>query len=111
MSTKKKSDALKFLESVTGGPVTLGGLLEAIRLGEEMSQVGFAKKLGISRAHLCDLEKGRRTLSAARAAKFAKTLGYSAERFVKLALQEELDHAKLGLVVDVRRMVGKREAA
>ncbi len=44
MSTKK-SDTRKFLEKITGGQVTLGKLIEAIRLGEEVSQAEFAKNL------------------------------------------------------------------
>ena len=48
MSTKK-SEAIRFLEKLTGGPVTLGKFLEAVRQGEEMTQPGFAKKLGISK--------------------------------------------------------------
>jgi DNA-binding XRE family transcriptional regulator len=28
---------------------------------DEISQTDFAKKLGVSKAHLCDIEKGRRT--------------------------------------------------
>ena len=58
MSTKK-SDAVRYLEKVTGGPVTLGRFLEAVRLGEELTQPAFAKKLGLSKSHLNDIEKGR----------------------------------------------------
>ena len=47
MTTKKKSDTLKFLEELAGRPLTLGGLLESIRLSEELSQAAFAKKLGM----------------------------------------------------------------
>ena len=43
MSTKKKSDAMQFLESLVG-ELTFGGLIEAMRQAEEMSQVDFAKK-------------------------------------------------------------------
>ena len=65
MSTKK-SEAMKFLEEVSGRVLTLGGLLESIRLGEEMSQASFAKKLGVSASHLCDIEKGRKVVSPER---------------------------------------------
>ena len=77
MSTKKKSDAMQFLESLVG-ELTFGGLIEAMRQAEEMSQVDFAKKLGISKQHLCDIEKGRKFVSPERAAKFAKILGHPA---------------------------------
>ena len=46
---KRKSPALKFLEGLTGGPLTLGKLIEAIRQGEEMNQPEFAKLLKISK--------------------------------------------------------------
>ncbi len=103
MSTKnKKSDAIRFLESITGGPVTFGKLLEAIRLGEEMTQPEFAKLLRLSKSHLNDIEKGRKAVSPERAARFAKVLGYSEERFVALSLQAQIDNAGLKLKVDVK---------
>jgi transcriptional regulator with XRE-family HTH domain len=86
---------MRFLESVSGGPLTLRGLLEAIRLGEEMSLDAFAKRLGISRSHLCDIEHGRKTVRPKRAARFAKLLGYPEAQFVRLALQAEIDDAGL----------------
>ena len=42
----KKSAARRFLERHTGGPLTLGKLIQAIRLGEELTQPEFAKRLG-----------------------------------------------------------------
>jgi len=66
-----------------------------------MTLAEFAKKLGISRQHLCDIEKGRKVVSPERAAKFAKILGYSREQFVALALQALLDEADLHLKVEV----------
>jgi len=88
--SKKKSDAIRFFERLTGGPLTLGRLLLSIRLGEETSQVKFAKKLGVSKAHLCDVEKDRRVVSAGRAYAWAQRLGYSPEQFVELALEASL---------------------
>ena len=103
MSTKpKKSDATRFLEGVTGGPVTFGKLLEAIRLGEELTQPEFARRLRLSKSHLNDIEKGRKAVSPERAAKFARILGYSEERFVALSLQAQVDNAGLKLRVDVK---------
>lgn len=90
-----KSEAASFLESITGGPLTLGGLLRSIREGEETSQAEFAERLGISRSHLCDIEKGRKILSPARAARYAGILGYSETQFVRLALQATIEEAGL----------------
>ena len=101
MRTRQKSDTMKFLEDVAGRPLTLGGLLESIRLSEEMSQAAFAKKLGISASHLCDIEKGRKVISPERAGRFAKVLGRSQQQFVRLALQELVDEAGLKMKVNV----------
>ena len=101
MSTRK-SEAVRLMEKVTGGPVTLGRFLEAVRLGEEMTQPEFARKLGISKSHLNDIEKGRKAVSPDRAARFAKVLGYSEARLVKLALQDLVDRGGLHLHVDAK---------
>jgi len=97
----KKSETMKFLEETSGRPLTVGGLLESIRLGEEMSQIVFAKKLGVSPSHLCDIEKGRKVISPERAARFAKILGRSPEQFVRLSLQELVDEAGLKMKVNL----------
>jgi transcriptional regulator with XRE-family HTH domain len=101
MRIREKSEAMRFLENVAGRPLTLGGLLESIRLSEEMSQTVFAKRLGISASHLCDIEKGRKVVSPERAARFAKILGRSQQQFVRLALQEMVNEAGLKMKVDV----------
>ncbi len=103
MTTKtSKSPALAFLENHAGGPLTLGRLLQSIRLGEEQSLSAFARTLGISRSHLCDIEQGRKTVSLTRAVRFASVLGYGQEQFVRLALQALVEEAGLSLRVSVR---------
>jgi transcriptional regulator with XRE-family HTH domain len=57
--------------------------------------------LGVSRSHICDVEKGRKVVSAERAAKWAKILGYSDIQFVRLALQDQLDKAGVKMNVKV----------
>jgi len=101
MRTKTKSDTISYLERIAGRPLTLGGLIESIRLGEEISQTAFAQKLGVSPSHLCDIEKGRKVVSPERAARFAKILGRSPEQFVRLSLQELVDEAGLKMLVNI----------
>lgn len=101
MRTKGKSETMGLLEEAAERPLTLRGLLESIRLGEELSQATFAKTLGISASHLCDIEKGRKVVSPERAARFAKILGRSQQQFVRLALQELVDEAGLKMRVDI----------
>jgi transcriptional regulator with XRE-family HTH domain len=95
-------DAIPFLEKYLGGSLTLGGVMEAIRLGEDMTQPAFAKNLGISKANLNDIEKGRKLVSPARAARFAKLLGYSERQFIQLSLQALLDKEGIDLKVDLK---------
>lgn len=97
----KKSKTVQFLENATGGPITLGKLIESIRLGEEMTQPAFSKLLGISKSHLNDIEKGRKVVSPDRAVRFARALKYSEERFLSLALQGIVDEAGLSFQVAV----------
>lgn len=99
--TTEKSSARKVLEEVTGGPLTLGDLLRSIREGEGWSQVQMAERLEISRSHLCDIEKQRKTVSPERAARFASILGYGEAQFVRLALQSLVEDAGLRLRVHV----------
>jgi transcriptional regulator with XRE-family HTH domain len=58
------------------GPLTFGDALRSIRECDEETQERFASRLGISKQHVCDIEKGRRTVGPARAARWAKLLGY-----------------------------------
>lgn len=54
-------------------------------------------QLGVSRAYLCDVEKGRRAVSVERAAAWARKLGYLQAQYVALALQAEVTAAGLKL--------------
>lgn len=107
--TAAKSDAVHALEAIAGGPLTFGRYLRAIREGEGESLETFARRLGVSRMHVHDIEHGRRGVSVERAAQWAKALGYSPVQFVELALQAQLDAAGLRLEVVVKS-AGKRAA-
>jgi transcriptional regulator with XRE-family HTH domain len=98
-----KSDAVRFLEGLTGGPLTIGRLIQSIRLGEEESLEQFASKLSVSRANLSDIEQGRRGVSLERAADWAERLGYDQTQFVELALQAQLDAAGIELRASVTK--------
>ena len=98
----KKSKAMSFLDGLTQGEsLDLPSLLNSIREGEEMSRAEFASKLGVSRSHLCDIERGRKSVSLARAIEFAEILGYSKDQFVRLALQALMDDMGLRYKVTI----------
>jgi transcriptional regulator with XRE-family HTH domain len=102
MITNESKKALDYLESLIGKKPTLGDYLLAIRQGEEVTQVDFAKLLGVSRQNLCDIEHGRRFVSPKMAAEFANRLGYSSKQFVRLCLQDLLNREGLYLSVDIQ---------
>lgn len=96
--TKK---SLKAVEKIIGTPLTLGKLIWAIRQSEEMSQVEFAKKLGIAKQYLCDIEHDRKSVSPGLAAIYADRLHYSKEQFIRLALQGIIDRDGLNFMVEI----------
>jgi DNA-binding transcriptional regulator YiaG len=99
--TKNGRETDDLLQQLTGGPLNLSRALRSIRLSEEVSQAEFARRLGIPRQHLNDIEKGRRSIGLEKAAAFAKILGESEAVFVQLALQSFVDEAGLALKVEV----------
>ena len=107
MSTRKRrtrrgrSDAVSFLEELSGGPLTLAKLLRSVRQGDGMTQSEFAARLGVSKQHLSHIENGRKVVSPERAARWAVLLGYAESQFVRLALQDELHRAGLRYTVTV----------
>ena len=109
MTTRKKKAkrssgsrlARPFLEKLIGEPMTFARMLRSIRECDEISQAEVARRLGITRAHICDIEKGRKFVGPERAAKIAKVLGYSPEQFVRLALQDQVRAAGLKMKVKV----------
>jgi transcriptional regulator with XRE-family HTH domain len=104
IESKMTQKSLKQLESMTGEKITLGGFLRAIRQGEGMTQIDFAKKLGMSKQHLCDIEHHRKIVSLKLAAHYAQELGYSQAQFVRLALQGMVDREGLPVIVDVSQV-------
>ncbi len=100
-SVTRRSDAMRFLEQLSGGPLTLAKLLRSIREGESTTQSEFAARLGVSKQHLSHIENGRKVVSPERAARWAVLLGYAESQFVRLALQDELHRAGLQYTVTV----------
>jgi len=99
--TTKRSSSLKDLEK-RFGIMTLGLFLRAFREAEDCSQAEYARTLKLSRANLCDIEKGRKLASPLRAAQLAKRIGVAEEILVKLAIQDILREAKLNYHVELK---------
>jgi transcriptional regulator with XRE-family HTH domain len=86
----------------TYGPLTFGSLLKSFRQADDISQVEFAKKLGLSRQNVSDLESGRRIPSSKRASKIAKKLGLPETALIKLAIQDSLNKDGFKLEVNIK---------
>ena len=108
MNTKKYG--IKDLEK-DFGKLTFASLLLAHREGEELTQKEMADLLGISKQSLCDLEKGRRIPSAARAASIAEQLGMIPESFIELAIEDHLREESLHYSVSLSKERPKRKKA
>jgi transcriptional regulator with XRE-family HTH domain len=94
------AEAAARFDSELGSPATFGAALTALReLEAGASIASFARRLGVSAAHLSDVERGHRHVSAERAAEWADKLGRPRELFVRLALQRFVD--ELGLRVRI----------
>lgn len=92
---KEKSATIKYLESISGGPLTLQKLVEAIRLGEEWTKREMAETIGVSPTYYSDFVAGKKPVSAQKAASWAKKLGYSESQFIKYAIDDQLKRQKL----------------
>jgi transcriptional regulator with XRE-family HTH domain len=97
MSTKKKYTSEDLHREF--GDLTFAKVLSSFRLSEGASQKDFAKKLALSPANLCDLEKARKLPSPLRAAKIAKQLGLPEAFLIQVALQDVLRASKLHYTV------------
>lgn len=103
MSTSKRRFGIEDLESRLG-PMTVGIYIRAFREADETSQVDFAKKLGLSRANLCDIEHDRKILSPDRAARIARLLKVPEAVLIQLAIQDDLRASKLAYRVELRKV-------
>ncbi|OFZ82905.1 MAG: hypothetical protein A2583_16650 [Bdellovibrionales bacterium RIFOXYD1_FULL_53_11] len=107
MTIKKSKEYLieqkesRFLEEILGVAMTFGMAIESLREREGISQSGFARRIGVSKQYLCDIEKGRRMVSTEQAARFARAFGHPPSLFVRLAIQDDIRASGLKLKVTI----------
>jgi DNA-binding XRE family transcriptional regulator len=99
MTTKKR---LKSILNQELGPMTFARFMRVARERCEMSQVEMAKELGISKGNLCDIEKGRQSVSPQLASKIAKAAGLSEIHAVETALRDLLKRSGLKMDIQVK---------
>jgi transcriptional regulator with XRE-family HTH domain len=77
------------------GSYTFAEYILGIRTSLDLSQVSMAKKLGISKSALCELEKGRTLVSPGAAVRYAKKAGFSETLALEACFQDQLKKAKI----------------
>ena len=102
MSTEKKIYSEELRKKY--GRITFGRFLQSWREAENLSQTQFAKKVGLSSANLCDLERGRRIPSPDRARKIAKKLGLPEKGLVAIALEDALYREGMKYSVELKEV-------
>lgn len=101
MSTKTRlKSASEVLEKYVG-PVNFAMFMRVSRRDLELTQTQMAKKLKIAPGTLCDIEKGRQLVSVTLAAKIATMAGLSVRLAVQLALQDQINKAKLDYKINL----------
>lgn len=83
--------------------MTFGGLVRALRMSDEISQVALAKKLGVSKQFLSDVEHNRKDVGIGFAKKVASALGYSIEPLLELLIRQQLKRQRLKYTVEIKK--------
>jgi transcriptional regulator with XRE-family HTH domain len=85
----KKTYGLKDLDA-TWGPVSMAKTIRSWRICESYTQEHCAELLGVKKAYICDVEKGRTLVSPSQAVKFAKIMGEPEEGLMGIAIEDML---------------------
>lgn len=103
MSTKL-DDSLNAIEATkaTWNKMTFGGLVRSLRMSDEISQVELAKKIGISKQFLSDVEHNRKDVGIEFAKKTADALGYSVVPLIELLIRDQLRRQHLNYIVELK---------
>ena len=87
-------EANQFFER-SHGPFSFATFMLGIRTTLNLSQVEMAKKLGLSKAALCEIEKGRTLVGPQSASRYAKKAGFSEAVALEACFQDQLRKAKI----------------
>jgi transcriptional regulator with XRE-family HTH domain len=84
------------------GTLRIGEFIHTWRTSEEMSLKDFGRRVGMSVANLCDIEKGRKGVSPEKAEQLAKAMGVPPALLIRLSIEESLRAAGLKYSVEVK---------
>ena len=83
--------------------MTFGGLVRSLRLSDEIPQISLAKRLGVSKQFLSDVEHNRKDIGIEFAKKVADTLEYSVAPLIELLIRDQLRKQHLNYVVELKQ--------
>lgn len=104
MTTKTNQgiDALNATNDIWN-KMTFGGLVRSLRLSDGIPQVKLAKKLGVSKQFLSDVEHNRKDVGISFAKKISSALGYSVEPLLELLIKQQLKRQRLNYIVEIKK--------
>ena len=94
-------DALEATKQ-TWNTMTFGGLIRSLRMSDEISQIALAKKVGVSKQFLSDVEHNRKDVGISFAKKIADALEYSIEPLIELLIRDQLRRQHLNYTVELK---------
>ena len=77
------------------GPMTFGAFLSGVRTSMDLTQSELASRLKVSRAMICDIEKGRVAVSPTLASRIAREGGFPETLAIKYCVEDQLRRAKI----------------
>ncbi|MBA2651070.1 MAG: helix-turn-helix transcriptional regulator [Tatlockia sp.] len=101
----KLNDTLNALEATKDSweKMTFGGLVHSLRTSDEITQVELAKRIGVSKQFLCDVEHNRKEVGFSFAKKVSEALEYSIEPLIELLIREQLRQQDLNYTVELKK--------
>jgi DNA-binding XRE family transcriptional regulator len=75
------------------GPLSFALFMRVARTSMDLTQEEFGKKIGLSRANICDIEKGRHLASTELAVKVARKAKLSEKLALQACLQDQVKKA------------------
>jgi transcriptional regulator with XRE-family HTH domain len=103
MNTKLKNtiNALEATKDIWS-EMTFGGLVHSLRLSDDITQDELAKRVGVSKQFLSDVEHNRKDVGIAFAKKMSDALGYSIEPLIELLIRDQLRRQHLDYIVELK---------
>ncbi len=83
--------------------MTFGGLIHSLRMSDDITQVELAKRIGVSKQFLSDVEHNRKDVGISFAKKISEALEYSIEPLIELLIRDQLRKQNLNYTVELKK--------